>query len=88
LDRSDGYPFPFVKNFQVVDSVILFSFSSGRQPKMVVGHLWSKQAKECRVIPLFPEWQSALEEAWELTPEGTVYVVDEKYRKAANTVTG
>jgi hypothetical protein len=46
------------------------------------------QGKESRVIPLFPELQSVLEEAWEVTPERAVYVVDERYRKSANTKTG
>ena len=40
------------------------------------------------MIPLFPELQTALAEAWELAEEGSVYVVDERYRKAANTATG
>lgn len=44
--------------------------------------------KGSRLIPLFPELQVALEEAWDLAPEGAVYVVDEKYRNAANTATG
>jgi len=48
----------------------------------------ASHGKESRVIPLFPELQAVLEQAWELTPEGTVYVVDERYRKAANTSTG
>ena len=39
--------------------------------------------KDCRVIPLFPELRAILEEAFEAAPEGAVYVVDEKYRKAA-----
>jgi integrase len=44
--------------------------------------------KESRVIPLFPELQAVLEQAWEITPEGSVYVVDERYRKSANTASG
>jgi integrase len=39
--------------------------------------------KDTRVIPLFPELRSILEEAFEAAPEGAVYVVDEKHRKAA-----
>jgi len=39
--------------------------------------------KDMRVIPLFPELRSILEEAFDATPEGAVYVVDEKYRTAA-----
>ncbi len=39
--------------------------------------------KDTRVIPLFPELRSILEEAFEAAPEGAVYIVDEKHRKAA-----
>ncbi len=39
--------------------------------------------KGTRVIPLFPQLSAILEEAFEAAPEGTVYVVNEKYRKAA-----
>ena len=39
--------------------------------------------KDTRVIPLFPELRSILQEAFEAAPEGAVYVVDEKHRKAA-----
>ncbi len=39
--------------------------------------------KESRVIPLFAELRPILEEAWELAPEGAVYVVGGKYRQAA-----
>ena len=39
--------------------------------------------KDSRVIPLFPELRAILEEAFEAAPDGVVYVVDEKYRKAA-----
>ena len=42
-----------------------------------------KDGKGTRVIPLFPELRAVLEEAWELTPEGAVYVINERYRKAA-----
>ncbi|MFM8572597.1 MAG: tyrosine-type recombinase/integrase, partial [Pirellula sp.] len=44
--------------------------------------------KESRMIPLFPELQVALEEAWELAPEGAIYVVDEHYRKSSNASNG
>lgn len=44
--------------------------------------------KESRIIPLFPELQIALEEAWELAPEGAIYVVDEHYRKSSNASNG
>jgi integrase len=36
-----------------------------------------------RTIPLFPELRPILAEAFELAPVGAVYVVDEKFRKAA-----
>ncbi len=48
----------------------------------------ASQGKDSRVIPLFPELKQVLDEAWELAPEGAVYVVDEKYRRAANSKTG
>ncbi len=38
--------------------------------------------KDTRVIPLFPELRPILEEAFEAAPEGAVYVVNVKYRKA------
>ncbi|WP_417375737.1 site-specific integrase [Gimesia maris] len=41
-----------------------------------------------RVIPLFPELKPELEKAFELAPEGAVFVVDEKFRKAANGENG
>ncbi len=44
--------------------------------------------KETRIIPLFPELKVALDDAWEMAPEGAVYVVDEKYRLSANSKTG
>jgi integrase len=44
--------------------------------------------KESRIIPLFPELQIALEEAWELAPEGAIYVVDERYRMSSNGSNG
>ncbi|NMC20085.1 MAG: tyrosine-type recombinase/integrase, partial [Thermogutta sp.] len=34
-----------------------------------------------RIIPLFPELRQALEELWDATPEGTVYVIN-RYRKS------
>jgi len=39
--------------------------------------------KESRVIPLFPELRSALDESFDLAPEGTEFVVDERFRRAA-----
>jgi integrase len=39
--------------------------------------------KASRTIPLFPELRPILAEAFELAPDGAVYVVDEKFRKAA-----
>ena len=39
--------------------------------------------KASRTIPLFPELRPILAEAFELATEGAVYVVDERYRKAA-----
>jgi len=39
--------------------------------------------KDTRTIPLFPELRTILEEAFEAAPVGAVYVVSEKYRKAA-----
>jgi integrase len=39
--------------------------------------------KDTRIIPLFPELRPILAEAFEAAPEGAVYVVNEKYRKAA-----
>jgi len=44
--------------------------------------------KGSRLIPLFPELKVALEEAWELAPEGAIYVVDERYRKSSNASKG
>jgi len=40
--------------------------------------------KGTRIIPLFPELVPILTEAFELAPEGAVYVVNERFRKAAN----
>ena len=39
--------------------------------------------KASRTIPLFPELRKILDEAFELAPEGAVYVVDERFRKSA-----
>ncbi len=39
--------------------------------------------KGTRTIPLFPELRPILEEAWEVAPEGAVYVCGEKYRVEA-----
>ena len=39
--------------------------------------------KASRTIPLFPELRPILSEAFDLAPDGAVYVVDEKFRKAA-----
>ena len=39
--------------------------------------------KDTRVIPLFPELRPILAEGLEVAPEGAVYVVDKKHRKAA-----
>jgi integrase len=44
--------------------------------------------KATRVIPLFPELRPILEEALELAPDGAEYVVDAKYRKAAQGPAG
>jgi len=39
--------------------------------------------KDTRVVPIFPELLPILREAFEAAPDGAVYVVNEKYRKAA-----
>ena len=39
--------------------------------------------KASRMIPLFPELRTILDEAFDLAPDGAVYVVDEKFRKSA-----
>jgi integrase len=39
--------------------------------------------KATRTIPLFPEIRDHLERSFELAPEGAVYVIDERFRKAA-----
>jgi integrase len=39
--------------------------------------------KATRTIPLFPELRTVLDEAFDLAPEGAVYVVDERFRKSA-----
>jgi len=42
-----------------------------------------KDGKGTRVVPLFPELRTILEGAFELAPEGAVYVVDPKYRQGS-----
>jgi integrase len=44
--------------------------------------------KESRVIPLFPELRGVLAEAFELAPEGAVYVVDERMRASSQGKAG
>jgi len=44
--------------------------------------------KATRVIPLFPELRFALMEAFDAAKEGAVYVVDERFRKAATGPAG
>jgi len=44
--------------------------------------------KASRTIPLFAELRSTLAEAFDLAPEGAVYVVDGNHREAANTASG
>jgi integrase len=39
--------------------------------------------KASRTIPLFPELRRILDESFDLAPEGSVYVVDERFRKSA-----
>lgn len=39
--------------------------------------------KESRLVPIFPELRPYLEEAFELAPEGAVYVCGERYRAGA-----
>lgn len=41
------------------------------------------------MVPLFPELRAILEEAWELAPEGAVYVIgNDAYRQAGDTPGG
>ncbi len=42
-----------------------------------------KDGKGSRVVPLFPELRTILESAFDLAPEGAVYVVDPKYREGS-----
>ena len=42
-----------------------------------------RHGKGTRTIPLFPELRPYLERSFELAPEGAVYVVAERFRKAA-----
>ena len=44
--------------------------------------------KASRTIPLFAELRPILAEAFEMAPEGAVYVVDGNHREAANTASG
>lgn len=44
--------------------------------------------KECRVIPLFPELRPILADAFDLAPEGAVYVVDERMRASSQGKAG
>ena len=44
--------------------------------------------KGTRVVPLFPELREILLDVFEAAPDGAVFVVDPKYRRAANKVTG
>jgi len=44
--------------------------------------------KASRTIPLFAELQPILLEAFELAPEGAVYIVGGNHREAANTPSG
>ncbi len=44
--------------------------------------------KASRTIPLFAELRPILAEAFDLAPEGAVYVVDGNHRDAANTASG
>jgi integrase len=44
--------------------------------------------KASRAIPLFAELRPILSEAFDLAPEGAVYVVDGNHRDAANTASG
>ncbi|WP_437188499.1 tyrosine-type recombinase/integrase [Planctomicrobium sp. SH668] len=44
--------------------------------------------KAVRTVPLFPELKPFLEESFELATDGAVYVVDERFRKAAQGPNG
>jgi len=44
--------------------------------------------KGSRLIPMFPELRPILEEAWQLAPEGAVYVVGGGYRETSLTPNG
>ena len=44
--------------------------------------------KDTRLVPLFPELRPFLEQAFELAPEGAVYVVPERFRKSAMGAAG
>ena len=44
--------------------------------------------KGTRIVPIFGDLKPWLEQAYEAAPEGAVYVVDERFRRAANTPAG
>jgi hypothetical protein len=44
--------------------------------------------KASRTIPLFVELRPIMAEAFEMAPEGALYVVDGNHRNAANTASG
>ena len=44
--------------------------------------------RESRLIPLFPELREVLGEALECADDGAIFVVDERYRRTANTSQG
>jgi len=44
--------------------------------------------KGTRVVPIFGDLRPWLEQAYEAAPEGAVYVVDERYRRSANSKSG
>lgn len=46
------------------------------------------EGKEFRVVPVFPELRSILEEAHELAPEGAVHVIDSRYKSEADSANG
>ena len=48
----------------------------------------ARHGKATRIMPLFPELKSHLDRSYELAPEGAVYVVDERFRKAATRAGG
>jgi hypothetical protein len=44
--------------------------------------------KPTRQVPLFKELRPYLEAAWDVAPDGAVYVLPERYRNSANKATG